>query len=105
EILIDHPLGDEDVHQGVVEGDVGAGLESAVPAGEGGDVRAARVHHDQLGAALGGVLEERRRHRVVARRVAAGQEDDIREVGVAENVGDGSGANAFEQGGDGRGVA
>ena len=66
---------------------------------------AARVHHDQLGAALGRLLEEGRGDRVVLGRVGA---DDDDHVGVGrgdERRRDGARADPLHQRRDRRGVA
>ena len=57
--------------------DVGVGLELHHLPGVALQRLAARVHHDQLGAALGGVLEEGRGDRMVLGRVGADDEDDF----------------------------
>jgi hypothetical protein len=57
--------------------DVAAGLELQHVGGVPHERGAARIHHDELGAALGGVLEEGRGHGVVLGRVGADHHDDL----------------------------
>jgi hypothetical protein len=59
ELAVDQAEADDLVHDAVVEGDVGAGLDLAVDVGVVGDALAARVDHDQLRPAAAGLLEER----------------------------------------------
>ena len=66
---------------------------------------AARIHHDQLGAALGGLLEEGRGDRMVLGRVGADHDDDVGVLALVEGRGHRRRADAFEQRRDRRGVA
>ena len=66
---------------------------------------AARVHHDQLGAALRGVLEEGRGDRMVFGRVGADDDDDVGILARGERRRHRARADALHQRGDRRGVA
>src|SRR4051794_29371323 len=105
ELAVDQAEPDDLVHDAVVEGDVGAGLDLAVDVGVVGDPLAARVDDDELRPAAAGLLEERRGDRVVRRRVRAREDRDVGVDDVAVGRGDGAGADAFEQRRDARGVA
>ena len=91
------PSRDHLVHDAVVEGDVGAGLDLAVDVGVVGDPLAPRVDHDQLRAAPPRLLEERRRDRVVRGRVRAGEDRDVGVDDVAVGRRDRARADALEQ--------
>src|SRR3954454_11086328 len=105
EVAVDQAEADDLVHDAVVEGDVGAGLDLAVDVGVVGDPLAARVDDDQLRPAAPGLLEERRRDRVVGRRVRAREDRDVGVEDVAVGRRDRAGADALEQRRDARGVA
>ena len=49
---------------------------------------AARIHDDELRAALGGLLEEGRRHRMVLGRIGADDDDDVGILALVEGRGD-----------------
>ena len=105
ELAVDQPEADDLVHDAVVEGDVGAGLDLAVDVGVVGDPLAARVDDDQLRPAPAGLLEERRGDRVVGRRVRAGEDRDVGVDDVAVGRRHRARADALEQRRDARGVA
>ena len=65
---------DDRVHDGVVESDVGAWLDSAVEVGVVSHLSASRVDDDQLGSVLPSLLEEGRRHGMVGCGVGAGDQ-------------------------------
>ena len=65
----------------------------------------ARVHHHQLGAALGRLLEESRGDWVVFRRIGADHDDEVGILALVEGRGYRRGANAFQQRRHRRGVA
>ena len=83
---VDHALGDDDVEHGVEQGDVAARLELQHVAGVAGDalVLPARVHDDQLGAALGRVLEEGGGDGMVLGRPRADDDDAVAVLGRRE---------------------
>ena len=69
------------------------------------ELRAARVGHDQLRAALDRVLHEGRGDGVVDRRVGADDDDHVGSLHVANGVDHGARADRLHQRGDRRGVA
>src|SRR3954449_1685378 len=105
EVAVDQPEADDLVHDAVVEGDVRAGLDLAVDVGVVGDPLAPRVDHDELRPAAAGLLEERRRDRVVGRRVRARQDRDVGVDDVAVRRRHRARPDALEERGDARGVA
>ncbi len=96
---------DDRVHHGVQHGDVAAGPElqhvRRVPLQR----LAARVHDDQLGAALHGLLEEGRGDRMVLVRVGADHHDDVGVLHSRERRRHRARADALHQRGDRGGVA
>ena len=66
---------------------------------------AARVHDDELGAALGGLLEEGRGDRMVLGRVGADDDDEVGVLALVEGRGHRGRADAFQQRRHRRGVA
>ena len=70
-LLVGQPLGDDGVDHRVQHRDIAAGLELQVLEGMARQRLPARIHHDQLGAALGRVLDEGRGDRMVDRRIGA----------------------------------
>ena len=64
-VAIVESLGDDDVEQGVEQRHIGAGLELKHPGRLPPQGLAARIQHDELGAAFGGLLEVGGRHRMV----------------------------------------
>ena len=80
---VEKPLLDDHVHDRVEQRHVGAGPELQHPGGMPLQPHAARVHDDQLAAALGELLEVGRGHRMVLGGVGA---DDDGEVGVLDLV-------------------
>jgi hypothetical protein len=98
-------LGDDDVHHRIEQGHVAAGLEAQHVAGEVLQRLAARVHHDEVGAALGGLLEIGGRDGMVLGRVGADDDDDVGILDRGERRGDGARADGLHQRGDGRGMA
>ena len=85
--------------------DVGAVLELHHLPGVALERLAARVHHDQLGAALGRLLEEGRGDRMVLGRVGADHDDEVGVLALVEGRRHRRGADAFEQRRHRRGVA
>ena len=77
--------------------DVGAVLELHHVGGMPLERLAARIHHDQLGAALGRLLEIGRRHRMVLGRVGADDDNDIGILHLVEGGRHRSRADAFQQ--------
>ena len=103
-VLIDQPFDDQRVHNSVVKGDVGAGLNLREVRAEVGEVMTPNVDHDQLRALLRGVLHERCRDRVIGRGVAAGDQGDAGTFDIGEDVGHGARADGFHQSRDRRRV-
>ena len=100
-------LVDDRVQHGVEQRHVGAGLELQNVARDlrQPGVLTARVHHDQLGAARGGVLEIGRGDGMVLRRPRADDDDAVGVLGGRERRRDRARVQAFHQRGDRRGVA
>ena len=85
---------------------VAAGLELQHVVAHGGPSPwPARVHDDQLRAALGGVLQEGRGDRMVLRGAGADDDDAVGVLGGGERRGDGARVDAFHQRRDRRGMA
>ena len=70
-LLVVELLGDDDVEHGVEHRHVGTVPELHHLPGVALERLPARIHHDQLGAALGGLLEEGGGHRMVLGRIGA----------------------------------
>ena len=100
-LLIRQPLFDDDMHDRVQHRDVGARAELQHPPGVALQTLAARVHHDQLAAALGELLEIGRGDRVVFRRVGADDDGDVGVLDLVERGGDGARSDILHQRGDG----
>src|SRR5690349_2666315 len=96
---------DDLVHDGVVEGDVGAGLELAVDVRVVRHLVGPRIHVDDRRAVAPGLLEEAGGDRVVRGRVAAGDDGHAGVPDVAVGGGDRPGADPLEQRRDAGGVA
>ena len=95
------------MQHGVEERDVAARLELQDVTGVARDalVLAARIHDDQLGAALGGILQIGRGDRVVLGRARTNDDDAVGVLGSCERRGDGSRVQPFHQRRDRGGVA
>ena len=104
-LLVVELLGDDDVEHGVEHRHVGAVLELQHAPGMALERLAARVHHDELGAALGRLLEEGRGDRMVLGRIGADDDDDVGILALVEGRGHRRRADAFEQRRHRRGVA
>ena len=104
-VAVVEPFGDDDVEQRVEQRHVGAGLELKHPGGVAPQGLAARIHHDEMGAAFGGLLEVGGRHRMILRGVGADGDDDVRVLAGGEGRGHGGGADALHQGRHRRRVA
>ena len=104
---VDQPSSMIDVQHGVEQRDVAAGLELQHVARVARDalVLAARVHDDQLGAALGRVLEVGGGDRMVLGRPRADDDDAVGVLRRRERRRHGAGVEAFHQRRDRRGVA
>ena len=103
-VAIDQVLLDDGVHQRVVEGHVGTGLDAAVVAGVVRQVAPARIDDDQLEAVLARLLEEARCDRVIGGRVRARHQGRLGVLDIAVGRGDGAAPDALEQGGNARRV-
>ena len=89
EVVIDWSVGDQFVHDRVVERDIRAGSDLAIVCGEVGDVGPPHIHdHEFHPAVLDGLLEERGRDGVVRGWVTPGEQDQIGVFCVGEDVGD-----------------
>ena len=98
-------LFDDDVQHRVEHRNVGAVLELHHLPRVALHPVAARIHEDQLGAALGRLLEEGRRDRMVLGRIGADHDDDVRVLALVKRRGDCSRADALQQRCDRRRVA
>ena len=104
-LLVVKLLGDDDVEHAVEHRHVGAVLELHHVPGVALERLAARVHHDEVGAALGGLLEEGGGDRMIFGRVGADHDDDVGILALVERRGHGRRADAFHQRGDRGGMA
>ncbi len=95
---------DDDVEHAVEHGDVGAVLELHHLPGVALERLAARVHHHELGATLGGLLEEGGGDRMVLGRIGADHDDNVGVLALVESSGHGGRADAFEKSRDRRGM-
>ena len=89
-------LFDDDVEHGVQQRHIGSRIELQHVRGVALELLAARIHDDE-GLRLGGLLEEGRRHRMIFRRVAAGNDDDIGVLAGGKGRRHGTGADALQQ--------
>ena len=96
---------DDDMQQRVQHGDVAAGLEAQRLGGVAHQILAARIHDDQLGAALDRLLEIGGGDRMVGGRPSADDDDAFGLHGVHERRRDRARADTFHQRGDRGGVA
>ena len=76
-LLVGQPLADNRVDHRIQHGHIAARLERQMLIGMARQRLAARIHHDQLGAALGCVLDVSRRHWMVYRRIGADHDNDL----------------------------
>ena len=104
-LLVVELLADDDVEHGVEHGHVGAVLELHHLPGVALKRLPARVHHHQLGAALGRLLEEGGGDRMVLGRVGADDDDEVGILALVEGRGHRRRADAFQQRRDRGGVA
>ena len=104
-LLVIQLLGHDRVQHRVKHRHVGAVLELHHLPGVAFHAIAARVHDDELGAALGRLLEEGRGDRMVLGRIGADDDDEVGILHLIEGRGHRRGTDAFEQSGDRRGVA
>ncbi len=104
-LFVGQAFGDDGIDHRVQHRDIAAGLERQMLGGMARQRLPARVHHDQLGAALGRVLDEGRSHRVIDRRIGADHDDDFGVHRGRERRRHCAGIQAFHQGCDRRGVA
>jgi hypothetical protein len=102
-LAIEERLLDDDVQHRVKERDVRPRIELQHVGRVAFQLLAARVHDDER-LLLRGLLEEGCRHRVILRRVAAGDDDDVGVLGRGERRGHRAGADALEKRHHRRGV-
>ncbi len=102
---IDQAFVDDGVHHRVQHRHVGVRIVLQEIRRVTRQIGAARVGHDQLGAVLGRVLDPGRADRVIAGRVGADDEHDLRLDRVHDRVGDRARAQPFQQRRDAGGVA
>ena len=95
---------DDRVQHGIEHRHVAAGPELQHVRGVALQRLPARVHDDELRAALGRVLEEGRGDRMVLDRIGADDDDHVGVLGGHERRRHGARADAFEKTGHGRGV-
>ena len=105
ELLVVELLRHDDVEDRIEHRHVGAIAELQHVGGVALERLAARIHDDELRAALGGLLEEGRRHRVVLGRIGADHHDHFRVLALVEGGGHRAGADALHQRRHRRGVA
>ena len=96
---------DDRVQHRVEHRDVARRLEAQHLGGIARHHLAARVHHEQFGAALRSLLEERGRNRMIFRGSCADDDDDLGIGRGGEGGGDRARADPLHQGGDRGGVA
>ena len=96
-LAVVEPFLDDHVHDRVQQRHVGAGAELQHLGGVATQAHAARVHHDQLAAALGELLEIGRGDRVVLDRVGADDDGDIGVLDLVEGRGDRTRADVLHQ--------
>ena len=104
-LLVVELLGDDDVEHGVEHRHVGAVLELQHAPGMTLERLAARIHHHELRAALGRLLEKGRGDRMILGRIGADDDDEIGILALVEGRGHRRRADAFEQRRHRRGVA
>ena len=104
-LLVVELLFDDDIEHAVEHGDVGAVLELHHLPGMAFQRLPARIHDHELGAALGGLLEEGGGDRMVLGRIGADDDDHVGILHFVEGRRHRRGADAFEQGRDRRGMA
>ena len=104
-LLVGQAFGDDGVDHRVQQRDVAAGLEREVLVGMARQRLPARIDHDQLGAALGRVLDEGRGDRMVHGRIGADHDDDLGVHRRRERRRHRARVQAFQQRRDRRGVA
>ena len=104
-LAVVQPLLDDHVHDRVEHRDVAAGLELQHVGRVALQRLAARVHHDERLAALGGLLEVGRGDRVVLGRVGADHDDHVGVHRRGERRGDRARADVLQQRRDRGGVA
>ena len=104
-LLVVELLLDDRVDQRIQHRHVAARLEAQRIGGMTHQILAARIDDDQLGAALGRLLEVGRSDRMVGRRTGADHHDAIRLQGIRERRRHRTGADAFHQRCDRRGMA
>ena len=97
EVGIDQPFLHDHVHQRVQQCHVGVRAELQHAVGVAREVRAARVHQDELGTLAHRVLDEAGRYRVVHHRVGADDDDDLGLRHILHWVADRARADALQQ--------
>ena len=96
---------DDGVHHGIEQGHVGIGFELEIIRRMAGELGPTGVHDHQRLAGFGRILHKGRRHRMVLRGVGADDDNALRLRHVCHLIGHRARADAFQQGGDRRGVA
>ena len=104
-LLVVELFRDDRIEDAVEQSDVGAVLELQHVGGVALERLAARIGDDQRGAALGGLLEKRRRDRMILGRIGADHQDHFRVLAFVERGRHRARADAFHQGGDRGGMA
>ena len=104
-LAIDQSLVGDDVHDRVQERHVRARTELQHVARMPLERLPARIHHDELAAALGELLEVSRGDGMVLDRVGADDDGHVGMLDLVEGRGDGGGADILHQRGDRGGVA
>lgn len=97
EVAVMQAFGDDDLHDGVIERDVRAGLDLAVLSAVRGDARAADVDGKQCCPRGRGLFHERGGHGVVRGGVAAGDHGHLGVLDIPDDVGDRPGADPFDE--------
>ena len=90
-------LGDDHVEEGVEHCDIGAVAELEHVGGMALERLPARIHDNELGAALRRLLEEGRGDRVIFGRIGADHDDDVGVAAFIERRRHRAGADAFHQ--------
>ena len=104
-LLIIKAFFDNHIHDAVQHGHVSTRLELQHVGCEPFQTLVARIHHDQLAAALGELLEIGRRDRMIFERVGPDHNRHIRILNLIEGGCHSTGSNVFDQRGNGRRVA
>ena len=98
-------FGNQNMHQAIEEGHVGAHLDGDMDIGEFGQLGVPRISHNQVSALLDSILQEGGSHRMRLRHVGADDEEGLGLGKISKRIGHRPRTKSSRQTGDGGSVS